>query len=319
MYFDKERGLQLKKQHVALAFLFLLQITILYRLSVFQAAAQNEETQSFDPSQIVPIYSNVEIVGLEQHSMWVGVIFTGFNKQEVFAAIFSPWKPIVITSNDTLQPFTELEYDPLTMSENPIVEATVDCAWDYDYENNIVSLKLVLTSADTVAVVRVAIYYVVSANIISFSSDKLNYSVYDPVNVSVTVSAQYVTNATANWLVEVLIIQNSTRKLFQEARKEIVLKVDEKKDLHYDFVPITVAGTYVAIARVSDPSNGNVVAYSQFMFHVWTPSPDQGEIVVPEWVKEALLSIFVIAVSVLVYAKFKDKILKAIKWRPKPS
>jgi hypothetical protein len=223
-----------------------------------------------------------------------------------------------VTSNNAPQPFTELEYNPLNMTVNPIIETPFENAWDYDNTNEIVSLKLRLTSNDTIATVKVAIYYTVSVDILGFSSSKASYTMYESIDVNASVSAQYLVENATTWLLEVLITQNSTQRLFQKASEQITLNSGETRHLHYNFRQITEAGTYVAIAEVYDLINENVVAYSQFTFYVSGPSTPQGETAIPAWMIAAFLSVFVIAVFLSLYSRFKGRILNLIKRIPKP-
>jgi hypothetical protein len=141
---------------------------------------------------------------------------------------------------------------------------------------------------------------------------------YESIDVNASVSAQYLVENATTWLLEVLITQNSTQRLFQKASEQITLNSGETRHLHYNFRQITEAGTYVAIAEVYDLINENVVAYSQFTFYVSGPSTPQGETAIPAWMIAAFLSVFVIAVFLSLYSRFKGRILNVIKRIPKP-
>jgi len=115
----------------------------------------NNRQATLNLSQVYVIYSNVFVVERSDTSEYVSVILKGPYKQVAWLVLTSPWKPIFIASNNTDQPFKELNYDPANMATNPIATTTNEYTWDYDPVNQVVFVKLQLTST-----VVVTIYYV---------------------------------------------------------------------------------------------------------------------------------------------------------------
>jgi len=106
-------------------------------------------------SQVYVIYSNVLVVERSDTSEYVSVVLKGPYRQVAWLVLTSPSKPFFITSNNTNQPFNEISSDPKTMTSNPIANTAYEYAWDFDSVNQVVFIKLQLTST-----VIVTIHYV---------------------------------------------------------------------------------------------------------------------------------------------------------------
>jgi len=278
--------------------------------------AQNYEEP--DLTQVFDLYSNVQVMDREYSPTDVSFTLSGYPMQEAWLVVSSPWKPLVIASNNTLEPFVELLYDP-TMPENPIANTTHKFAWDYDANNDIVFIKLLLTSADDQAIVRVTLYYIVSVEILEFKPSKYNYSITEPVDVYATFFANYTLEQTFHWILRILVYQSSTGKLFQEGSEEFVLQSNETKTVYYQFKPITEAGNYTAIARAHDAINNNVVASALITFMISEPEkPPSVELVIPDWLKYLLLAFVLFVAGIIVYRRYKTNVLKLIRRKSKP-
>jgi len=272
-----------------------------------------------DLTQVFPLpISTVDVIGVEYSSTDVSFILRGFHMQVAWLILSSPWKPLVISSNNTLEPFFELSYNPI-LPENPIANTTHKFAWDYDANNDVIFIKLLLTSEGDQAIVRVTLYYIVSVEILEFKPSKYNYSITEPVDVYATLFANYTFEQTFQWILRILVYQSSTGKLFQEGAEEFDLQSNETKTVHYQFKPITEAGNYTAIARVHDAANNNVVESALITFMISEPEkPPGGEFVIPDWVKYLLLIFALFGAGIMVYRRYKTNILRFIRRKPKP-
>jgi hypothetical protein len=279
------------------------------------------EAEGLDLTQVYVLYNNLNVDPIpEYYPTHVCLSLVGFHMQEAWLVLSSPWKPLVITSNNTLEPFVELTYDSATMNENPIANTSEKFAWDYDSINKLIFIKLLLTARDSRAVVKVTLYYAVLAQFLEFKLNKLNYSVTEPIDVYATISANYILKLTFHWLIEILIFENATGALYQKGSEEFDLEADQTKTVHYQFKPITVPGNYSTVARLIDPRNNNVVVASSEIFFTVSgpPKPPPSQIVFPEWLKFLMIAIVIVAASIGAYKKLRKRIhIKRQESKPK--
>jgi len=261
-----------------------------------------------DLTSVYEIYSNVPIVSREYYPTHVSFSLSGFYMQEAWIVLNSPLKPLIVTSNNTLDPFVELPYDPINMHENPIANTSERFAWDYDEVNKLVFIKLPLTSPDKNGAVKVTLYYIVSVRLLDFKLNKLNYSITEPIDVYVTVSADYAFETNFHWLIEIVILESSTGNLYQKGSEEFDLETNQVKNVHYQFKPITIPGNYTVLAKAIDPRNNRVVvASSEIPFTVFKPeSPAPEQFTIPDWVKFSLVALVLATAFVVAYRKVKQ-------------
>lgn len=290
----------------------LLISTLIAGLIIPKNAALFAKAEELELTQVYVLYNNLNTDPIpEYYQTHVCFTLVGFHMQEAWLVLNSPWKPLVITSNNTLEPFVEFAYDAATMDENPLANTHEQFAWDYDSINKLIFIKLLLTARDSRAAVKVTLYYTVLAQFLEFKLDKLNYSVTEPIDVYATISANYILKLTFHWLIEILIFDNATNALYQKGSEEFDLEADQTKTVHYQFKPITVPGNYRTVARLIDPRNNNVVVASSEIFFTVSgpPKPPPPEFVFPDWLKFLLIAIIIIlAAGIGAYKKLRKRI-----------
>lgn len=251
------------------------------------------ETSGLNLTCVYAIYSNVFITQRNQTSAYVAVTHKGPYKQTAWTVLMSPWKPLFITSGNTNQRFTELNYDPETMPTNPIAETEHQYAWSYDPLNQVLFIKLLLTSTATAT-----IFYALP-KITQFISKKTSYTPLESINILLTVYGNYSAQATINWLAK-LTITDSTNNIIKTIDRNIRLQNNQSKKLEYSMSPLS-QGTYTATAQIIDPANG-LLSTQQLIFRV-AEAPPPPIPIWAIWVIGVLVIITVATVAVAYYYK----------------
>lgn len=258
----------------------------------------NSEQSALDLSQVYTIYSNVFIVGRKDYSACVSVILKGPYKQTGWLLLASPWKPLLLTLNNTYKPFVELDYDPRTMKQNPIANTTHSYAWDYDADNQVVFIKCLLTST-----VTITIYYCVP-KITEFATGKPSYSSLESIDLTLNIYGGYPAQATISWSAK-LTIKDLAGKIVQSIDRDFKLSKDERLKLQYPLGTFK-EGIYTAVVQIIYPIIGEVLVDSQTTFEVTTTPPPTPPPTVP-WTTWMLVISIAVATSVTAYFYYRRR------------
>ncbi|MFX0212371.1 MAG: hypothetical protein ACFFDT_40735, partial [Candidatus Hodarchaeota archaeon] len=182
--------------------------------------------QNFDPSQVYVIYSNVRVVRRTDYPMSISLTVTGPYKQTGWLVLTSPWKPLLIVSNNTDQPFIELTYDSQQMTTNPISNTSYAFAWDYDLINEAIIIKLLITFS-----VTLSIQFGVP-NIVKFESSKQIYATSETVEVTMNVYGNYTARSSMNWIVKI-VVKDMVGNTVKTVEQEFQLSQTETKQLTF--------------------------------------------------------------------------------------
>lgn len=240
-------------------------------------------------TRVYVIYSNVFVTRRAETSAYVAVTHEGPFMQTAWTVLMSPWKPIIITSDNTNQSFTELRYDPKTMPTNPIAETEHQYAWSYDPLNQVLFIKLLLTSTATTEV-----FYALP-EITKFASNKTTYTTLENIKMSLNVYGNYSAEATISWLTK-LTIEDATNKTIKTIDRNIKLQSNQTKRLEYSIQPPS-QGTYTATAQIIDPINGTLSTQQLFFIVAEAPPP------IPIWTIGVLVAIAAAVIVVAYYYK----------------
>lgn len=183
-------------------------------------------------------------------SSYVAVTHVGSFKQTAFTVLSSPWKPQQIASDNTNQPFTPLNYDPTTMSTNPIAETENQYAWSYDHLNHVLFIKFLLTSPTTTS-----IYYVMPI-ITNFVSTKTTYATNENIVITQDIYGNYSAQALINWMIKLTILDSLNKQIITIDRG-ISLQNNQTIKLQYSMQPLS-PGNYTAKAEIIDQGNDSL-------------------------------------------------------------
>jgi len=250
--------------------------------------------QNLDLSQAYVIYSNLFITGRTNYLMSIGLTLKGSYNQTGWLVLNSPWKPLLVISNNTDKPFVELTYNS-RMTTNPISTTSEIFAWDYDSTNNVVFIKFLSSFT-----VKVSVHFGVP-NVSGFSPSKSVYSPSEAVEVFINVYGNYSALLSMNWIAKVAVkdIVNNTVKTMEQ---EFQLAQSETKQLRFALGTFEM-GTYTAIAQTVDPRTGYTLVTNQLTFEVKTL---QTQPTIPPWALWILLAtgtISVVAVNKLYHQR----------------
>lgn len=255
------------------------------------------EEPALNLSRVYVAYSNIFVIERKDSSNCISFMLRGPYKQTGWLVLISPWKPFRITSNNTDQPFVELEYDPRTMKPNPITNTDHSYAWDYDAENHVVFIKFLLTSNITITVC----YGIYAPKISEFTSRKISYTTLEEVSLSLSIYGNYTVPTTINWLSK-LTIKDAAGNLVQTIDRTFKLSKDEIQKLQYDLGTFK-QGTYTATAQVIDPTTEDVLASSHLTFNVTTaPYIPPG---IPPWIIWILIISVITAIGAAAYLYYR--------------
>jgi hypothetical protein len=254
------------------------------------------ETLGLNLTQVHTLYSNVLITHRTETSSYITVTHNGPYNQTAWTVIFSPWKPLQISSDNTTHTFTPLNYDPTTMSTNPITDTQNQYAWSYDHLNHVLFIKLLLVSTETPS-----IFYALP-RITNFVSNKTTFTTNENITMTQIIYGNYSAQATINWMTK-LTITDSNNNSFAIIDREITLQNNQTITLQYSIQPLN-SGTYTATAQIIDPANGPL-STQELTFNVTLAPP------ISTWVIGILVIITVTILAGVYYYQLKKPLKRS--------
>ena len=159
----------------------------------------------------------------------VAITILGLRGYAGWFVLASPWKPILIKPAHTSQTFTELRYNPMNMSYNPIRDTEHPLAWDYDAINQVVFVKVHSNS------VRSILIYYAAPRIVHLSLDKHEYGGQENVQVRVSVHGEYAVSTTLRWTAR-FEVRDSAGRVVRVVDQPFKLGGDELAELYCNLI-----------------------------------------------------------------------------------